>query len=277
MCRMRRMRRKTDLRHQKLSDDKNKYKTTLFPHNKILIISLNILILRLLIDIKRILMITSNFTNLGDDNRQRIFRKPTLFSALNYYKRSDIVYQMTVIFCHRFLPRFGDRTVDQMIQAARSTKQNIIEGLTDGCTSLETEIKLLGIARGSINELIADYMDYLSVHNLSEWRGNNQRFEHLYNFCKKNADIANYKPFFNRWSNDEMANCALCLCHMVDKALYTILEKRNQEFISQGGLKERMTNARLHYRIKNAETLQQENMKLRNEIKRLKEILAKMD
>ncbi len=69
---------------------------------------------------------------------------------------------MTVEFCHRFLPAYGDRTVDQMVQAARSGKQNIVEGSEDGKTSSEMEIKLLNVARGSLQELCADYQDYIT-------------------------------------------------------------------------------------------------------------------
>ena len=85
-----------------------------------------------------------------------MLRKPTVWHELNFYKRSEILYQLTVAFCRRFLPKHGDRTVDQMTQAARSTKQNIVEGYADGQTSFEIELKLLGVARGSNQELLAD-------------------------------------------------------------------------------------------------------------------------
>ena len=84
-----------------------------------------------------------------------------VYTELRFYQRSDVLYQLTQLFCQRFLPKYGDRTVDQMVQAARSTKQNIAEGSSDGQTSTETELKLLGIARGSNKELLEDYCDYL--------------------------------------------------------------------------------------------------------------------
>ena len=77
------------------------------------------------------------------------------YKKLIVYKKSDVIYQGTVVSCRRFLPQYGDRTVDQMTQAARSCKQNIAEGSTDGQTSTETELKLLGIARGSNQELFS--------------------------------------------------------------------------------------------------------------------------
>lgn len=79
-----------------------------------------------------------------------MLRKPVVYTSLRFYKRSDVLYQLTKTFCKRFLPPYGDRTVDQMVQAARSTKQNIAEGSSDGQTSTESELKLLGVPHRSI-------------------------------------------------------------------------------------------------------------------------------
>ena len=207
------------------------------------------------------------------DGRPSVLRKGVVVEKLGYYRRSDILYQLTVAFCRRFLPKYGDRTVDQMVQSARSTKQNIVEGFSDGQTSFESELKLLGIARGSNKELIADYLDYLTSHHLAEWRGRNKRFEPLHAFCREHTDLPDYQQFFERWSDDEMANCALCLAHMVDKALTTVIEKKDKEFVTEGGIKERMTAARLGYRTSQKErivALESENAALRAEIERLK-------
>ncbi len=210
------------------------------------------------------------------DGRPSMLRKAVVVEKLNYYRRSDILYQVTTAFCSRFLPKHGDRTVDQMKQAARSTKQNIVEGHSDGQTSSESELKLLGIARGSNRELMADYLDYLSSHGLSEWKGENPRFDALHRFCREHVDLADFQPFFDRWTDDEMANCALCLAHMVDKALTTVIEKKDKEFVEQGGIKERMTAARLGYRTDQKEriaALEAENAALRAEIARLRDEL----
>ena len=91
------------------------------------------------------------------DGTPSVLRKPTVYTELHFYRKSDVLIQLTKVFCERFLPKHGDRTVDQMVQAARSVKQNIAEGLTDGQTSFEVEIKLLGIAKGSNQELLEDY------------------------------------------------------------------------------------------------------------------------
>ena len=94
--------------------------------------------------------------NRYSDGTASSLRKPVVYTQLRFYQRSDVLYQLTQVFCSKFLPRYGDRTVDQMVQAARSTKQNIVEGCTDGITSAEVELKLLGIARGSNQELLED-------------------------------------------------------------------------------------------------------------------------
>ena len=80
--------------------------------------------------------------NRYQDGTPSAMRKPTVYTGLHFYRKSDVLVQLTKAFCGRFLPRYGDRTVDQMVQAARSVKQNIVEGLTDGQTAFETEIKL---------------------------------------------------------------------------------------------------------------------------------------
>lgn len=84
-----------------------------------------------------------------DDGTPSVLRKRAVYTELAFYQKSDALIQLTKAFCERFLPKYGDRTVDQMVQAARSVKQNIAEGMTDGQTSFEVEIKLLGIAQGS--------------------------------------------------------------------------------------------------------------------------------
>ena len=212
------------------------------------------------------------------NGRPSVLRKATVWQELNFYKRSDILYQLTVVFCRRFLPKYGDRTVDQMVQAARSTKQNIVEGCSDGQTSFETELKLLGVSRGSNQELLADYKDYLSSHGLAEWKGVNRRFDALHAFCRENTALADFQPFFEKWSDDEMANCAICLAHMVDKALATTIAKKDEEFVTQGGIRERMTAARLGYRTDQREriaALERENAALRAKVARLEAALAR--
>lgn len=174
-----------------------------------------------------------------------ILKHQTKWEDLYYYRKSNVLYQMTVVFCRRFLPKFGDRTVDQMVQAARSGKQNIVEGLADGVTSTEMELKLLNVARASIKELKEDYIDYITAHRLTRWAAGHPRYDALLEFCRAHNDFGDYEPHFEKWSDEEFANCAITLCHMVDKMMSTTLDKKQSDFKENGGIRERMTAARL--------------------------------
>lgn len=208
------------------------------------------------------------------DGIPSVLRKPTVYAELYFYKKSEVLVQLTKAFCDRFLPHYGDRTVDQMVQAARSIKQNIVEGLVDGETSFETEIKLLGVARGSNRELMEDYCDYLSRHQLAEWaKDNKPRFDRLRTFAKGHSDLAAYAPYFYQWTEEEMANTALCLCHMVDRAISTFMEKRDREFVEEGGIRERMTAARLDMRGTQKQIIAQQEQ----EIAQLKAQVASLE
>ena len=211
------------------------------------------------------------------DGTASVLRKPVVYTALRFFQRSDVLYQLTQHFCQRFLPKYGDRTVDQMVQAARSTKQNIAEGSSDGQTSMESELKLLGIARGSNLELLEDYHDYLKSHNLTEWHGTNPRFDQLHAFCRAHSQYKDYASILPRMGDEELANMAICLCHQVDSALTKYIEKKDREFTTEGGIRERMTAARLGQREsqrKTIERLSQENAALRAEVQRLQAALA---
>lgn len=182
------------------------------------------------------------------DGVASVMRKAVVYTELRFYMRSDVLYQLTQVFCQRYLPRFGDRTVDQMVQAARSTKQNIAEGSTDGQTSTETELKLLGIARGSNQELLEDYQDYLKRKGMPEWFGKNERFDRLHRFCQEHTRWEDYQPLTARMNDEELANMAICLCHQVDRAMAKYMERKDREFTTEGGIRERMTAARLGQR-----------------------------
>ena len=211
------------------------------------------------------------------DGTASVMRKAVVYTELRFYKRSDVLYQLTQVFCQRYLPRYGDRTVDQMVQAARSTKQNIAEGSTDGQTSTETELKLLGIARGSNQELLEDYQDYLKRKGMTEWFGRNERFDRLHRFCQDHTLWEDYRPLTVRMNDEELANMAICLCHQVDRALAKYMERKDREFTTEGGIRERMTAARLGQRetqrqiiarqAAEIEALRRENARLRDILK----------
>ena len=115
----------------------------------------------------------------------KVLRNKTNWRTLHFYQKADTLYQLTVAFCKRFLPPYGDRTVDQMIQAARSGKQNIVEGCEDGLTSTEMEIKLINVARSSLQELREDYEDYLHTHHLPYWTDAHPRYDKMLAFCRE--------------------------------------------------------------------------------------------
>ncbi len=211
------------------------------------------------------------------DGTASALHKAVVYTELRFYQRSDVLYQLTQLFCQRFLPKYGDRTVDQMVQAARSTKQNIAEGSSDGQTSTETELKLLGIARGSNKELLEDYLDYIKRKGLQEWRGTNPRFEMLHTYCKSHSQYKDYQNLLAKMNDEELANMAICLCHQVDSALTKYIERKDREFTTEGGIRERMTAARLGQRATQKEIISRQTAEiesLRAEVTRLRSLLA---
>lgn len=193
---------------------------------------------------------------------ESVLRRQTNWKNLWFYQKTVVLYQMTYVFTRRFFPKFGDRTVDQMVQAARSSKQNIIEGSADGVTSMEMELKLLNVARGSIQELLEDYEDYIISHQLQKWLPGHERYEALLAYCREHNQLHDYEIYFERWSDEEAANTAITLCHMVDKMMMTYQKKKEEEFVTQGGIRERMTAARLGYRTNQREALEAANREI---------------
>ncbi|MCQ2312154.1 MAG: four helix bundle suffix domain-containing protein [Paludibacteraceae bacterium] len=176
------------------------------------------------------------------------FLKPlTDCKALLFYKKTVILYDMTYYFVNRYLER-GDRTIDQMVQAARSGKQNIVEGLEDGMTSMEMALKLLNVARGSLKELQEDYEDQLRVNGLPIWTSTHPRSKALKDYCFANNDVGQYAPYFERWNLEEFCNTALTLIHQADRGIMSYLTKLEAAFLAEGGIKEQMSAARRRVR-----------------------------
>lgn len=174
------------------------------------------------------------------------------YSDLLTYQKAEIVYDATVRFCNRVLDKY-DRTRDQMIQAARSGKQNIIEGSMASGTSTETEIKLTNVARASLEELLADYRDFLRVRNLEEWTR-----EHPYTARLRQLNLtpgANYETFRNAVENPDPAVSANSIIGLIKLTTYLLdrqIRRLEQDFVKKGGLRERMTRARLAARDRSA-------------------------
>src|SRR5438132_13954575 len=135
------------------------------------------------------------------------------YSGLLSVKKAEVVYDITFRFCHRFLSK-GDRTVDQMIQAARSGKKNILEGSKAAPTSKETELKLTNVARASLEELLDDYKDFLRVRDLPIWDKNSKEALYIRKLGTRSAEtFEDYRKFCESRPGEVVANIALCLIH----------------------------------------------------------------
>ena len=196
---------------------------------------------------------------MGNDNNKELFilGKQTYWDALFFYQKADVIYQLSFSFCDRFIHLYKDRTRDQVIQAARSCKQNIVEGLADGVTSTEMQLKLLNVARASLKELREDFEDYIKSRHLHFYVKGEERFDKMLNYCRYHNKLCDYENFFKQWTDEEMCNYALTLCHMIDKMMMSFLKKLEQEFITQGGIRERMHRARTGYRNQQDERLKE--------------------
>ena len=166
------------------------------------------------------------------------------YRNLIVYKKSDVIYEGTVMFCRRFLPSHGDRTVDQMTQAARSCKQNIAEGSAASGTSKETEIKLTNVARATLDELIEDYLDWLKSHNAAVWPASDEKAKAARDFAIKNSDWEAWRPIFETRPSDTLANLMLTLCHQTRYMLDKMIVRQEEDFKKFGGVRERMHAAR---------------------------------
>ena len=198
------------------------------------------------------------------------------YRKLIVYRKSDTIYQGTVVFCRRFLPEFGDRTVDQMTQAARSCKQNIAEGSAAAATSKETEIKLTNVAKASLEELLVDYEDYLRTRQLTQWDTQHPRYSKMRNWTKTEDFSINHAFRAEQLSDEEVANLGITLCHQIIYMLNNLLKTLQDRFVTQGGIKERMHAARTGYRQEQDEelnNLREEVPQLKAEITRLRALL----
>jgi four helix bundle suffix protein len=172
------------------------------------------------------------------------------YRELLSYQKAEVVYDLTYRFCQRFLTK-GDRTIDQMVQAARSGKQNIAEGSQASGTSKETEIKLMNVARASLEELLLDYHDFLRVRDKRLWEKDSREahfVRHLGNGSRVTYET--YREFCETRPEDVVANIAICLIHQTNYLLDKLIRRLEQDFIKEGGLRERMTRTRLEYRNK---------------------------
>ena len=187
----------------------------------------------------------------NNNNSEGFIPKHGGYRNLLSYQRAEIIYDGTVYFTNRFYRKF-DRTVDQMVQAARSGKQNIVEGCMASATSKETEIKLINVAKASLEELKMDYEDFLRTQKLPIWDIEHRlvvRFREI-----NRTPNANYQTFEKAIENENPEICAnimICLINIATFFLARQIKSLEKDFLENGGIKERMTKARIEVKNKN--------------------------
>lgn len=172
------------------------------------------------------------------------------YRKLITYQKSEIVYDGTIYFTKRFFHKY-DRTIDQMVQAARSGKQNIAEASMASATSKETEIKLTNVARASLEELMIDYEDFLRSNKFHKWKKENKLYLRMSELNK--TPNANYETFKNAIENDDPEICANSMISLINITSYLLSRQiisLENAFMNEGGMRERMFRARNEKRNK---------------------------
>ena len=210
------------------------------------------------------------------NDSERVLLEGANWKELHFYQKSVALFQMTFVFCDRFLPKHGDRTVDQMIQAARSGKQNIIEGSEDGKTSMEMELRLLNVARSSTQELREDYKDYLLTRKFALWDKEHPRYAKMRDFTRAHNMLEDYEPYFTRWTAEEMANIGYTLCCQIDVMMNGYLATLEERFRKEGGIKERMHRVRTGYRAEQDRKMREMETTIRWQEERIRQLEAEL-
>lgn len=170
------------------------------------------------------------------------------YRNLKSYQTAEIVYDATVVFCNRCISR-RSRTHDQMVQAARSGKQNIAEGSMASGTSRKTELKLIGVARASLEELLLDYEDFLRQQDLPLWGKDHLQAAEVRKLAwEKNRSYTTYKSYIEKGSEEVAANAIICLIHQANYLLDQQLRQLEKQFLDEGGFTERLYKARTQAR-----------------------------
>ena len=172
------------------------------------------------------------------------------YVGLLAYKKALVVFQGTCRFCKRFLEK-RDRTVDQMVQAARSGKQNFVEASKISGTSKEAELKLLNVSRSSLEELLEDYSDFVRKRKVSLWPKNSREALFVRRLARKaNVSYETYETYVETPRPEVVANILICVIHQTNYLLDQLIRKLEKDFLAEGGLREQMTRAGLAQRAK---------------------------
>ena len=169
------------------------------------------------------------------------------YRKLKVYRKTEVIYDLTYYFCKKYL-KLGDRTIDQMVQAARSGKQNIVEGNEVAATSAETMLKLLGVARGSLQELLIDYEDYLRVRNLRLWAEDSKEVDAMRKLGLEHEDSAFFLELAQTRSDEVVANMVIVLIYQADALLNGYINRKYNDFLREGGFREKLTRERVKNR-----------------------------
>lgn len=167
------------------------------------------------------------------------------YRDLKSFQMSTIVYDLTVEFCKKFID-YKSRTNDQMVQAARSGRQNIAEGSRASGTSKKTELKLTNVARASLEELLLDYEDFLRQRNLKIWTKDDPQSKNVRNLSYNNPSHLSYQSYLK--DAESAANTLICLIHQTNYLLDKQLRTLSEEFVQQGGFNERIYQKRNEFR-----------------------------
>ena len=186
-------------------------------------------------------------------HRPSLEPKPFLPKKGNYrgllvYQKAECLYDITFYFAHHYFVERKDRTIDQVVQAARSGKQNIAEGCAAASTSAETELKLLGVARASMQETLLDYEDYLRTRHLEQWPLDDPRTQQIQEYSKSHNRPEDYTKDIDKRSPEALCNIAITLICQYDVMMGRLLDRLQKDFVEKGGIREQMTAARLGYR-----------------------------
>ena len=183
----------------------------------------------------------------NDNNHDDFLPQRGNYRGLISYQKAECIYDITFYFANKYFPK-GDRTIDQMVQTARSGKQNIAEGSAASSTSRETEIKLTNVAKASFQKLLTDYEDYLRVRHLVQWPEGDERLKKTREIGRRHNDSAYYREAITTRSDETIAHIAIVLIKQEDYLLYRLIERLKQDFLEKGGIREEMSRARREHR-----------------------------
>ena len=174
------------------------------------------------------------------------------YRKLHCFQKTTLIYDATVDFCDRWVDK-RSRTHDQMVQAARSGRQNIGEGSRAAATSSQTELRLINVARASLDELLLDYEDFLRQRRHAQWAKDSPEAQAVRAVSKNQSEnpshpsqiYGNYHPWLSQHNPLVVANTIICLIHQANYLLDHLITELERSFIQQGGYSEQLAASRI--------------------------------